>query len=629
MLRDPAQHALNGSREAGLGAREWNPVVVREGRVRWRGARAYWLALGYACFLALVLWWSYNSSLSFLSTQDQTPMDALGTAAQLGHDLFKVLCFCQLGAWLLLAPILTAASISGERQKGLLEGLLLSRLRPEQIVYGKWVSALSLIVLLQLAGLPVMAVCFLLGGVSPGEVIGALAILLSAAGCGAACGIASSSCSRNNSDAASGAIVSVVGWMLGTGMAYIALRGSGYIPLVNEAVLLIVGANPIVSMIMLFSPLPSSGGNQFEFGLWRVLMASGCGWMFSVAGMGLLSALLLKHAGQVLRRSPERFDEPPVVSRAAASTYRPTTSSMADMAQGEAHQLEVGHLRRPQLGHIRPEGSWQMPILERIVFGSAMMQRELTLLWRWPLLSENEKSGAGVLVLFLFLFVCAGLNGIFESQSSAQGVWSVLLMLYGVAGALLCAARPASSIAREREGGLWQGLSLTLLSPSQVTSAKVLAPIVAALGYGGLACLFLVLAAWNGHIGLGAALSSVLSVLLAWAQVASWSTLVGTRVRVPGTALGWALGVPAVAWAGVLLLISLFNVQVYGAIGFGELSEFGGSAIGLEFLRLLNPLVALDMGVMSSQALLQVLGLQSILTAILLGLAQRAVQRSR
>ena len=45
--------------------------------------------------------------------------------------------------WLLLGPALTAPSLAGERERGLLTPVLLSRLTPLEIVWGKWLSAMS------------------------------------------------------------------------------------------------------------------------------------------------------------------------------------------------------------------------------------------------------------------------------------------------------------------------------------------------------------------------------------------------------------------------------------------------------------------------------------------------------
>ncbi len=489
--RAPSRRANSDSKTT-----EWNPIVVREGRARWRGARAFWLALAYAGFLSAVLWFCYSDSQR-RSSFGGSGMDSIGAAAQLGHELFGVLCWCQLGAWLLLAPLLTASSISGERQKGLLEGLLLSRLLPSQIVRGKWASALGLIVLLQLAGLPVAAVCFVMGGVSPGEFVGAFAIQLATACCGAAIGVLFSAQSRTNNDSASGAIFGVLLWLLATGIACLFRNIDGYIAIFSECIHLLAAANPIAAMVQLLAPMPQSNGTM-PLGLWSALFGVGCGWMLAVAGMALLSMWCLHRAGKILSRSPKRFDQPGA-SQAAASTCNSLASSAESQEREEF--LYAGNMRpqtRPESSPSRPDERWEMPILNRIIFGNAMLRRELSHLWRWPTMSWREKMWVTLLLLFFGLVAIGILYAIFDSARNARDTWPVILTIYGIAGAVLCAARPASSIAHERECGMWQSLNLTMLSPQQITAAKIAGPIVAACGYGFGAWIFLLLAAWQG-----------------------------------------------------------------------------------------------------------------------------------
>lgn len=607
--------------ERAFAARAWNPIVVREGRARWRGARAFWLALGYASFLAFTLWWNYSASQQYAS--GGSGMDSIGTAARLGHDLFAMLCYCQVGAWLLIAPALTASSLAGEREKGLLEGLLLSHLTPAQIVRGKLVSALGLIVLLALAGLPVLAVCFLLGGVSPGEFFGALAIQLSTAVCGASIGLASSSLHRRSSAAGSGAIGSTMGWMLATGIALGALSAAavsgnstyGLSSLLN----LIALSNPFLAVAALTSPARSASGS-WDPGVWGVFFESGYGWAVSILGMALLSAWRLRQARVVLSRSPEKFDEPPSMARALANTFPAPTSSLSE-AEARARQ-------RAEREALDSTGGsyWQMPILGRLIFGNALMRRELASAWRWTALSVRTEISLTLGVLALMYVSWLAVGQIFEGRASAEAVWWGLMLVYGITGGVFCTVSPATGIRREREAGVWEALRLTLLTPAQVAGAKIGAPIVACLGYGALGWAFLVLAAWRGEIGLGTAGASVALALLVWLQVASWSCFAGTRARASSTALAWGLGGPMLAWLGVPLLGVMFQIVMFES---GRASAW----------QMLHPAMVIDSIVRrssyegapllrASETLLG-LGVQAGVAAVLFGLAWGAVRRSQ
>lgn len=610
-------------------SREWNPVVLREGRARWRGARAFWLALGYAGFLAFTLCWNYSDSQGRAS-YGGSAMDSFGAAARLGHELFAVLCYCQVGAWLLIAPALTASSLAGERERGLLEGLLLSHLTPAQIVRGKMASALGLIVLLALAGLPVTAVCFLLGGVSPGELAGALAIQLATAISGASIGMAASAVHRRSNAAGGGAIGGVLLWMGATGAAAIGLSifslpaRLGVLPGLREVLVLIEFSNPFVAVAALISPI-SSGRGLMAPGWWSVFFDAGYGWLVSAFGMGLLSAWKMRQARVVLSRSPEKFDEPPAIERAAPSTWQAARTPAGPAAsQGEARAAA----ENPEATGWGVGGYWQMPVVGKLVFGNALMRRELTSAWRWAELSVRAQISLTLGVLALMCLAWLALDLIFEGRNSAQGVWWGLMIVYGITGVVFCAASPATGIMRERESGVWEALRLTLLSPAQVAGAKVSAPIVACLGYGAAGWPFLLLSAWRGEIGAGAALCSIVLTLLAWAQVASWSCLAGTRARIASTALTWGIGGPLLAWIGVPLLGQLFNLGLFDS---GSPNAW----------QMLHPAMVLDLITNFSRwstsgasrwPLSQVmlgLTMQAGVAALLFALAWRAVRRSQ
>ena len=631
MASTPSSFAHRDSPDAGgsswrdlLRASGWNPVVIREGRARWRGARAFWLALGYAGFLAFTLWWSYSSSQRHEDLSGSA-MDSIGTAARLGHELFAMLCYCQVGAWLLIAPALTASSLAGEREKGLLEGLLLSHLTPAQIVRGKMASALGLIVLLALAGLPVLAVCFLLGGVSPGEFVGALAIQLATAVCGASIGIASSSLHRRSGAAGSGALGSTMLWMLMTGIALGALGTStlsgNNTTALSTFLILVAFSNPFLAVAALSSPLASVRG-AWDPGLWSVFFESGYGWAISILGMALLSAWKLRQARVVLSRSPEKFDEPPSMARVLASTS--TSTCTAPAAPSTEPKLKV----REREGLDSTGGSyWQMPILGRIVFGNALMRRELTSSWRWAELSVHAEISLTLGVLALMCLSWLAIGQIFDGRSSAQAMWWGLVMVYGIMGSVVCAVIPATNIMREREAGIWEALRLTLLSPLEVAGAKVGALIVACLGYGSAGWIFLVLAAWRGEIGIGVVLSCMALVLLLWLQVASWSCFSGTRARTSSTAQTWGLGGPLLAWIGLPLLGLMFRVQMFEP-GHSSAWQMLHPAMVIDSIVSLAPSGSLGMASRAGEILLG-LGVQAGLAALLFGLAWSAVRRSQ
>ncbi|MGL4464611.1 MAG: ABC transporter permease, partial [Planctomycetia bacterium] len=82
-------------------------------------------------------------------------------------DLFKTVGFVQLAAIHLLVPMFVCGIIAGERIDGSLELLFITQLEDREIVVGKAASRIVALTLLLAAGLPVLALSSLFGGVGP------------------------------------------------------------------------------------------------------------------------------------------------------------------------------------------------------------------------------------------------------------------------------------------------------------------------------------------------------------------------------------------------------------------------------------------------------------------------------
>ena len=153
-----------------------NPVVTKELRGRMRGARTYWLLFGYLLLLSLILFFSYLGWWSSHSGTMETGASAAGFTV--GRTFFKVLFYSQAVMIALITPALTAGAISIEREQRTFEMLRSTTLRPGSIVWGKLASSVSFVALLLTSSLPLLSLCFLLGGVSPGEVFFAYLLLV-------------------------------------------------------------------------------------------------------------------------------------------------------------------------------------------------------------------------------------------------------------------------------------------------------------------------------------------------------------------------------------------------------------------------------------------------------------------
>jgi ABC-type transport system involved in multi-copper enzyme maturation permease subunit len=141
-----------------------NPVLQRELLVNLRTPRAFILLLLFQLLLASVVFFAWP--------KDNIRLDLTGSGGSTSSlvDLFF------LGQYILasmMAPSFAAGAIAGEKERSTYELLLASPVRPESIVMGKLVAALTHLAILIFSSLPIVMLCLPLGGVSFYEVLAA------------------------------------------------------------------------------------------------------------------------------------------------------------------------------------------------------------------------------------------------------------------------------------------------------------------------------------------------------------------------------------------------------------------------------------------------------------------------
>jgi len=134
--------------------------------------------------------------------------------AEIGKGLFKILAYLEGGLIVLITPALTAGVVTTEKEQQSLEALWLTPMSSGKIILGKLLSALSVIVLIVLCALPVMAIAFIFGGVSPAQVGWSAAIILATAVLFGAIGLYCSVRFRKTATAVVAAYLISLGWLL-------------------------------------------------------------------------------------------------------------------------------------------------------------------------------------------------------------------------------------------------------------------------------------------------------------------------------------------------------------------------------------------------------------------------------
>jgi ABC-2 type transport system permease protein len=153
-----------------------NPVVLKELRGRMRGPRAFVVLTTY-----LLLMSSFVSLLYVVYVASTNNVYNSPNSQVIGKFVFGAVVGIELLLVCFIAPAFTAGAISGEREHQTYDLLRTTLLSASQLVFGKLVSALSYILLLLVAALPLQSLAFLLGGVALEEVVIATVLLVATA----------------------------------------------------------------------------------------------------------------------------------------------------------------------------------------------------------------------------------------------------------------------------------------------------------------------------------------------------------------------------------------------------------------------------------------------------------------
>lgn len=139
-----------------------NPVFESSIKRRMRSFRSPLLITLYCLFLILV------AGMAIMTLQQDAV--SLGNL-RIGIETYIYLTVMQFALIILVAPALTAGSISGERERQTLDLLLCTRVSAFRIVIGKLLSSACFLMLMIFCSLPIMAVTLFFGGVSFGEML--------------------------------------------------------------------------------------------------------------------------------------------------------------------------------------------------------------------------------------------------------------------------------------------------------------------------------------------------------------------------------------------------------------------------------------------------------------------------
>ncbi len=155
-----------------------NPVLAREVKERFRAKRAvWWITLWVVAMGSLF----YTVYLLAQNSVRQFGLGRLVATGYIGEYTFQAVSLLMVIAVVMVVPGMTALAVVVEKERHTLPLLQVSQLTAFQLVKGKLASSLAYFLLILVLLSPVLAVPLLFGGMTVGDVLGALGILVATA----------------------------------------------------------------------------------------------------------------------------------------------------------------------------------------------------------------------------------------------------------------------------------------------------------------------------------------------------------------------------------------------------------------------------------------------------------------
>ena len=140
-----------------------SPIIKKDLKVISRSMKFSWGLFAYECILGIIFFFVMLAMGAFTTL----------TGSQRNTDIyegfvafFPIIGVAQLCMISLIVPIFTASAISGERERQTMDVMLTTTISPVSIIIGKISSAVIRVMIFIIASIPLMAVSFVMGGLS-------------------------------------------------------------------------------------------------------------------------------------------------------------------------------------------------------------------------------------------------------------------------------------------------------------------------------------------------------------------------------------------------------------------------------------------------------------------------------
>lgn len=148
-----------------------NPIVKKDVKVQSRSMKICWGVFAYELILALAFF------LAMLIIEQNSRYSTSNIYSMMVW-LYPVLAVTQIGILGLVVPIRTASAISGEKERQTFDIMMTTSMTPFAVIAGKVMTAVVQSMFFVIASMPVMALAFVIGGMSWGYLFAFLGIAL-------------------------------------------------------------------------------------------------------------------------------------------------------------------------------------------------------------------------------------------------------------------------------------------------------------------------------------------------------------------------------------------------------------------------------------------------------------------
>jgi ABC-type transport system involved in multi-copper enzyme maturation permease subunit len=227
------------------------PVFALELVTSARRARYFLWRVLYATLLLAVLVLVYLVSFGL----EEATIQAAAEFAQYYLQSFALL---QLGAVLLLGPAVSAGAIARERETRTIEYLFTTHLTSAEIVLQKLAAAIAQLTAAVLAGVPVLSLAMLLGGITPEAVLAVTVVTMSTIVVVTSISMAASTVSQRSREATAATygvlFLVIIGPSIFSGLT----RGSALASTADVASMNLQAANPLSVIAMVLKSIDPS-----------------------------------------------------------------------------------------------------------------------------------------------------------------------------------------------------------------------------------------------------------------------------------------------------------------------------------------------------------------------------------